>query len=194
MKNWKLVEIPQLMKHLELDARGYPIPYIVMRDKTGKAHFALNDEQLTECCITNDLCSICGLEMKGDSWMIGGPMSTFHPQGCFIDIPVHHECGKYALQVCPYLAVTVYNPKTDVDTLQNQEKFDNAYFINPTMSKDRVPFFVFSHISGYTVKRPRFGERYIYPNKPYLNHEFWNAGEKITQEEVHRLIELKEVI
>lgn len=184
MYNWKSVHLPEKMKDIELDPRGYAIPFIVLRDKNDKAHFALNDDRMTEKCIREDRCSICGHEMHEDKWMIGGPMSTFHPQGCFVDIPVHKECGEYALKVCPYLAVTVYNAKTDVDALQNQEKFDNAYFINPTQSQDRVPYFVFSKISGYTVKRPRFGERYIYPDKPYLEQEFWNGGKQLSDDQV----------
>lgn len=193
MKTWKSVPIPELMKDLELDKRGYPIPYIVLKDKNGISHFAINDDRVVEQCIEKDLCSICGKKLNEDKWMIGGPLSTFHPMGTFIDIPVHHQCGKYALQVCPYLAVTVYHAKTDVEKIDS-EKFDNAYFINPTQSKDRVPFFVFSHISGYSIRRPRFGERFIYPNKPYLNLEYWNAGKEITQEEVIMLMREKELV
>lgn len=189
MKSWKHVPIPELMQHLELNKRGYPVPYIVLRDKEGIPHFAINDDSVVEKCIAEDLCSICGTKLSSDKWVLGGPMSTFHPQGAFIDIPVHHQCGHYALQVCPYLAFSIYNAKSDVTRI-NTEKFDNQVaFVNPTQTSERVPFFVFSHISGYRVARPRYGERYIYPNKPYITLEFWNDGVILTEEQVQTLLQ-----
>ena len=53
MRNWKQVEIPGLMKHLELDKRGYPIPYNVMRDKNGVPSFAINKDEIVEKCIAD---------------------------------------------------------------------------------------------------------------------------------------------
>ena len=191
MKNWKKVEIPALMKNLELDRRGFPVPFIILKDKTGVPHFKINDDRKVEECIKNDLCSICGTEMKTDKWMIGGPLSAFHPQGAYIDIPVHKECGEYALQVCPYLAVSTYNGKQTVDDIvagdfQEDDDTKQLVFKDPTQSKDRVPFFVFNKITGFDVTR-RGTDRYIKPHKPYVEVEFWNDGEQITKDAAIKL-------
>lgn len=177
MRNWKLIAIPDLMKDLELDSRGFPIPYVVLRDKNNKPYFTINDEFKTEKCLEKDLCSICGKELRDDKWMIGGPKSTFHPQGCFIDIPVHKSCGEYALKVCPYLAVSRYTKRTDINSI-NTDDLEHIIFVDPTQDDNRVPFFCFIKISGFNIRRSGTN-RYIYPVKPYLQHEFWNNGEQI---------------
>jgi hypothetical protein len=186
MKNWKEIPIPNNMKELDTDKRGYPVPFIIMKDKEGKPHFTINDERLVHKCIEEELCSICGKKLENDMWLIGGPMSTFHPHGAFNDSPVHYECGKYALQVCPYLAVSVYNAKTDVERIK-KEKFDNFEFVNPTQGNDKVPFFCFIKIRGFRLRVYSPAERYIIPDKPYLQIEFWNNGEQISEEDALRL-------
>lgn len=197
MKNWKKVELPEYMKDLQVDRRGFPAPFIVLRDKNNIPQFIMNDDIKVEQCIKEDLCSICGKKMDDDKWMIGGPMSAFHPQGAYVDVPVHKTCGEYALQVCPYLAVSVYNGKQTIDDI-DAGKFDDdddkrMVFVNPTQSLDRVPFFVFSKITGYEVQR-RGIHRYIKPKRPYLEVEFWNDGEKISEEEAERLVKEKNSI
>ena len=185
------------MKDLQVDRRGFPAPFIVLRDKNNVPQFIMNDDTKVEQCIAEDLCSICGKKMHDDKWMIGGPMSAFHPQGAYVDVPVHKVCGEYALQVCPYLAVSVYNGKQTMDDI-DAGKFSvdddkRMIFINPTQSQDRVPFFVFSKITGFDVQR-RGLNRYIKPTRPYLEIEFWNDGEKISEEEAIRLAKEKNSI
>jgi hypothetical protein len=44
------VAIPKRMRSLERDKRGYPIPFIVLRDKTGQPQFTINDfRRIAEC-------------------------------------------------------------------------------------------------------------------------------------------------
>lgn len=186
MKNWKTVELPELMKDLPLDKRGLPIPIIILKDKEGNYHFKINDTTIVEKCIADKLCSVCGKPMINDMWLIGGPLSAFHPNGVFGDSPVHKSCGEYALQVCPYLAVSTYNGKLNREL--ESGVFDGMAFVNITQTQDRVPFFVFCRISGYNVSR-RSIERYIVPVKPYLDVEFWNDGEKITKEQAQKLLD-----
>ncbi len=173
------------MKDLPLDKRGLPVPVIILKDKNGDHHFKMNNDVVVEQCIKDKTCTICGNPLGTDMWMIGGPMSAFHPNGAYIDAPVHKACGEYALQVCPYLAVSTYSGKPV--KIPEGGVFDNMLFVNPTQSPDRVPFFVFSKISGYSVKR--YGiERYIIPDKPYLEIEFWNDGEQLTREQAQNLV------
>ena len=43
-----MIAVPERMKHLDRDHRGYPIPYIVFRDSDNKPHFTINDD--TKVC------------------------------------------------------------------------------------------------------------------------------------------------
>lgn len=183
--------MPENMKDLQVDKRGFPAPYIVLRDNQGVPKFTINDDRKVEECIKDNLCSICGKTMGEDMWMIGGPLSAFHPQGAYVDIPTHKDCGEYALQVCPYLAVSVYNGKStmsDIDAgkFTVDDGTQQMIFVNPTQYQDRVPFFVFNKITGYDVQR-RGIQRYIKPHKPYVEVEFWNDGEQITKDQAIEL-------
>ena len=186
MKDWKKIPIPDLMqKHCKLDHRGLPVPFIVLIDQDNNSHFKVNDSEKTHDCVMHDKCSICGTVMNDDRWMIGGPQSAYHIYGCYIDTPVHYQCGKYALQVCPYLAYSGYVAnKTDIEKLQKQiAGGDSLLLDNPTVDQNRVPLFVFGKTSGirysmnFLVSSMHVGK--IYPNKPYLETEYWNNGEQL---------------
>jgi hypothetical protein len=177
MRNWKDIPLPENMKDLPKDKRGYSVPFVVLVDTQGNHHFAVNDENKTEWAIKNDLCSICGNVCGEDKWLIGGAKSAFHPRGAYVDIPVHKSCGEYALKVCPYLAVSVNTKRVDLSKLKS--KLDKeVIFFDPTQSDERVPFFVFSKIKSYTVTRNGI-YRYIIPEKPYLEVEYWNDGAQV---------------
>lgn len=189
--NWKAVPLPELMeKHCEKDARGMPVPFVVFKDKDGKHHFKINDSSKTAKCVLGSLCTICGQRMDlDDRWLVGGIASAFDKYGVYIDHPVHYECGKYALQVCPYLASRNYDAtKTDMDKLQEKIK-EAAILVNPTVDQDRLPMFAFIRplqIAYLTSKQDRTDIR-VKPLGPYHDVQFWDEGEQITDIEVVRI-------
>jgi hypothetical protein len=165
----------------------FPIPYIVFRDRNNIPHFKVNDEKKVEECIEKDLCSICGRKMNEDKWLIGGKLSAFHERGCYIDVPVHKECGVYALKNCPYMAYTQYTAKgvseSEKAVLLENEKL---VLINPTLDNNRLPYFVFIKIESYSIVR-KFTDRYIYPKRPYLKIEYWKDGNRLSEKEVNKI-------
>ena len=184
MKNWKQIPIPPRMVGLEKDPRGFVIPFIVLRDPNGKPYFQVNDSFKVKMCIEARLCAICGQPLGTDAWLAGGPLSAFHPQGAYIDTPTHHECGNYAMKVCPYLAVSTYNGKFNADKLAAEGWA--GVVVDPTAIGDRPPFFAYVKIRGFTIS-PVTG--YLIPKKPLLEVEYWNAGEQITREEAQLLFD-----
>ena len=112
-----MIAIPDRMKHLDRDHRGYPIPYIVFRDNDGKPHFTINAHEKVARCKHEDICAICGMKLLRGRWFLGGPMSAFHPHGAYIDPPLHHECMRFAVQTCPYLISAKYTKRIDGNTL-----------------------------------------------------------------------------
>lgn len=168
------------MEQLPLDKRGYPVPYVVYQENDA-FYFKINDQKKSINCILNKKCSICGSDLNDDLWLVGGPQSAFHPYGVYIDSGVHYECGKYALQVCPYLSYSGYNATLDLSKLQDKV---SVLLHNPTVDPNRVPCFVFIHITDYDIT----SSFNLKPKKPYLNIEFWNNGELLTSEEGYKLI------
>jgi hypothetical protein len=116
-----LPPVPDRMKHLETDSRGYLIPWGVYRDHTGRAHFQINDELRRLRSFRENLCPICGKSLFRGRWFVGGPMSAFHEAGAFADPPMHYECAVYALQVCPYIALPRYGRRIDDRTLDKDD-------------------------------------------------------------------------
>ena len=61
--DWRHVQIPKKMKALAKDRRGYPIPFIVMRDTDGYPHFTINNSSLQRRCLKEKRCPICGSKL-----------------------------------------------------------------------------------------------------------------------------------
>lgn len=183
--------VPSRMAHLERDHRGYPIPVIVMRTTDGRAHFTVNDHAKVEKCAKNKLCNICGKRLrKSECWFVGGPMSAFHAHGAYIDGPVHHECGTFALQTCPYLAAPNYNRKIDGATIApGTLEDDTVVLTDPTMMPERPELFIFACAADFkTAQRPGTTMVHI-PKRPWIMYEFWCKGEKITPAQAVPLVQ-----
>ena len=181
-KNWKTIPLPPRLQSLEKDSRGYVIPFVILRDpNNGRPYFQVNDENKINQAIREDRCAICGDKMGHDKWLVGGPMSAFHPHGAYIDTPTHQDCLHYAMKVCPYLAVPNYKKRIDLSNVDMGDFPEHMFFQDPTQDDIRVPFFVAIHVRSFTVSRPRLGERYLHPDKNFLAVEYWNEGEQIDE-------------
>jgi hypothetical protein len=167
-----VIEVPDRMKHLERDHRGYPIPFIVFRDDDGKPHFTINDEHKVMRCKRNDICPICGRELMRGRWFLGGPMPAFHPRGAYIDPPLHHECMRFAVQTCPYLINAKYEKRIDGKTLDMNKATGVITLIDPTMDPTRPKIFVAAMAVGQSYTE----NGYVVPKHPYRGLEFWRDG------------------
>jgi hypothetical protein len=125
LKERLALPLPKTMRTLERDHRGYPIPFIVMRDKDGKAHFTINDIRQVAQCVNKRLCAICGKRITGGFWFVGGSRCFLHEDGAFLDPPLHLECAEYALVVCPFLAARQWRERID-DRLLDKDKLPDG--------------------------------------------------------------------
>ena len=167
-------EIPDYLKHLPVDSRGYPVPYIIFIDDQGKPNFRVNNFAKVKECIFYKKCQICGKPLNSDIWFIGGQLSCFHKNGSFIDPPVHHDCGRFALQVCPYMVNSSYqSPKPP------KLKAEDAKTWDPGQETKRLTIFCFVQTKDYacTVYSPT--EIYLHPVKPFLTVQYWYEGKQI---------------
>jgi hypothetical protein len=173
--------LPTRMRGLQLDARGYPIPFIVLRDRDGKPHFTINDAATIAKLIRHDLCGICGQRLLRGRWFVGGPLSAFHAAGAYNDPPMHHECATFALRVCPYLALRRYSGQIEGRTLKDPTP---RILIDKTVLPDRPVLFVCAMSIGHQVIS---GQRFI-PNRPWREVEYWQDGHRIETAEAGPLV------
>lgn len=128
--------VPKRMRTLERDHRGYPVPFIVLRDNHGKPRFAINDHLLVGACLSKKLCSICGKRLDADIWFVGGSRAFLHNDGVFIDPPLHYECAEYSLRVCPFLAAPAYSKSvitiSKVDNIREDLRLKQVEYSGPS--------------------------------------------------------------
>jgi hypothetical protein len=81
--------------------RGLPIPYANLIGPDGQPDFAVLDSRRVDEIATRRLRGICSRPLA--YWMVflGGPSCA--SSRCYLDPPMHEECARAALQMCPYL-------------------------------------------------------------------------------------------
>ena len=170
------------------DRRGYPIPWNVLIGEDGTPFFTVNDDRRHWTAIRGGLCPMCGEALGRWKWFVGGPQSAFHEHGWFMDLPGHHDCIEYALQVCPYLAMPKWAGRIDVVHPEKLGKVTPAIFLDETHDPARPDIFV--AVAGARVMLNRRGPYlpYVRPAKPLLGIEYWRHGKKLTEEEGVRLV------
>lgn len=179
------VPVPDRMKHLPRDPRGYPIFAMAYRDADGRAHFTINDERERLRLIAEDRCSICGGKLLRGRWFIGGEKSAFHPHGVYQDPAMHRECARYALHVCPYLAAPSYAKLIHGATLPANDPVklvDQTALNSPsTVEEVRPAMFVAVHARGQRLRQAPAG-CVIVPARPYIAVEYWQHGFQLARE------------
>ena len=75
------IDMPPGIARLPRDARGYPVPVIVLIDKTGTPQFTINDVTKVAACLAEHRCSICGrrfdrhpVTQRHEMWFVGGSL------------------------------------------------------------------------------------------------------------------------
>lgn len=181
------VPIPERMKHLDRDKRGYPYPVNLLEDASGVKHFTINDEHMRQRLLTERRCAICGDVMGDVMWMPGGPLSALHPQGWYIDTPLHHECMTYAMQVCPYLGMPNFKKVNVAAAIRRVDKGDDtAVYYDPTVIGQKPPFFVVVQTSAVVCQEHEQMPGCVGHIKPVDwtgNPEVWKDGQKLSEED-----------
>lgn len=175
------ITVPRRMERLDRDHRGYPIPFIVMIDKTGRPQFTINNQRNVDTCMTFGLCSICGVKFdrhpttfKPMMWFVGGSGCFLHERGAFLDPPMHIECATFALQVCPFLAAPSYAKRID-DRLLDPKAMpdDTALMMTETMPARQPDVFGLGMTHSYLIR----GQFMKPKNWRYV--EWWHNGEQV---------------
>ena len=94
------MEIPDRLKSFPL-YKGMLVHYTVHVRNDGVPDFRIVNEANRIRCAAEGLCNLCGQPLEPVMCFIGGERSG--ASRVFIDGPMHEECAKYSISVCPYL-------------------------------------------------------------------------------------------
>lgn len=132
------IPLPDRMKKLPVDSRGFPVPYFVTWfDDNGKVvangrgypDFRIIDPSKMALCHNNSLCWICGDKMGTYKSFVIGPMCAVNRT--ISEPPSHHECADFAARCCPFLS----NPRMKRD----KKDLPDDYVSPPGMALERNP-------------------------------------------------------
>jgi hypothetical protein len=113
-------------------------------------------------------------------------MSAFHPEGAYIDPPLHYECMRYAVQACPYIAAPSYAGRIDDRTLREDDR--PPLLVDPTMDASRPVVFVAAMATGQKLTGNRLSP-YVIPRRPFSRVEYWRHGKLLNAAEGEALVE-----
>lgn len=169
--------IPRVMRTLPKDARGYPVPFIVARDRGGVAQFAVNDHENVARAARRYLCGICGKRLSNGGWFIGGPGSFLMMYGGFLDPHMHQECAAYALKVCPYLAAPRYLKRVDGKRMEKGGVPDDyVMVVNDAAVEGRPLIFMLGQSFEWaSVIKP---DEIVFHSHVWNYVEFWLDGKR----------------
>jgi hypothetical protein len=94
------VPMPQRIRQLAKDARGYPVPWFV-HWQDGKPLFPVVDPNKLRRALKFNLCWVCGDRLGRNVAFVLGPMCVANR--ITPEPPAHRDCALYALKVCPFL-------------------------------------------------------------------------------------------
>jgi hypothetical protein len=173
--------IPERMRHLKIDRRGYAIPVSIVIDDSGMPNFTINDELARHKALRHDSCGLCGKPLFRGRWFIGGPAPAFHPHGAYLDLPMHDECAHYALQTCPFIAAPHYGREVGP---QQQKKLEaQGSFVVRTddnVTVERPLMFVAVMATGQHIINDG---QYVKPRTPYRKVEYWRHSKQLDEAE-----------
>lgn len=180
--DWRSIEVPERMKQLPRDPRGYPIFCMAFRDGDGRAHFTVNDGAVRHRLIAQDRCSICAGKLLRGRWFVGGNRSAFDPRGAYIDPPAHSECAHYALRVCPYLAAPAYASLIHGRTVAADASLaviDQTALDSPETADEVRPHLFVAVLARGQRFMPTPAGGVLFPARPYIAVEYWQHGQQL---------------
>lgn len=102
----ELEELPQRMRHLPVDERGFCVPWFVPY-KDGKPEFRAMDPEKRANAVKFKFCWVCGGRLGRFMTFVAGPMCGINRASA--EPPCHIECARWSARNCPWLN----NPDAD---------------------------------------------------------------------------------
>ncbi len=169
-----LPPIPERMKHLALDSRGYPVPsFVAIID--GVPDFRIANGQFMAQAIKQKLCWVCGapLEAKQNVFVIG-PMCSVTKT--ISEPPSHQECAEFSVKACPFLSMPKAKRRESNLPEESVDPAGIAIRRNPGVA-------CLWHCNGYELfDDGSGGALFRLPNPSRVT--WWCEGRKATRDEI----------
>lgn len=94
--------IPERIRMLRRDHRGFPVPWFVHWDTNDQPDFRIIGAGKIEHAITQRVCWICGGPLARNKAFVIGPMCSVNRISS--EPPSHRSCAMFAAEVCPFLS------------------------------------------------------------------------------------------
>lgn len=117
-----MAALPDRMKALPLDDRGYPVPWFVAW-QDGRPEFRAMDPKKFVAAIKQKLCWVCGERLGANLCFVAGPMCGINRTSS--EPPSHLECARWSAKNCPFLS----NPRMirrEDEQINNDRLRENA--------------------------------------------------------------------
>lgn len=130
-----LDSLPERMKHLPFDERGYVVPWFVDWID-GKPEFRAMDQRKWRSAIRENRCWVCGGVLGVMKVFVAGCMSGVNRTSS--EPPSHYDCAKWSVLNCPFLS----NPKM----VRREDEV-----INNESMREAAPGFAITRNPGVTM-------------------------------------------
>lgn len=97
-----LPPLPERMRHLPIDSRGFPIPFFVHIDEDGTPDFRVVGKGKIRTCVYEKRCWLCGDKLGRYMAFVIGSMCCINRISA--EPPCHKECAVFSAQACPFLS------------------------------------------------------------------------------------------
>jgi hypothetical protein len=176
----ELEPLPDSMKDLAVDERGYPVPFFVDY-LDGKPEFRAMDQAKFRRCLKERLCWVCGQKLGVHLAFTVGPMCGLNRTSS--EPPSHYSCAAWSARNCPFLS----NPRMvrREDDLLNNEVLRDA---SPGFAIARNPGVTLLWVTRqYEIIPDPKGRPLIQMGEPE-RAEWWCEGRTATRAEVDESI------
>lgn len=174
----ELTELPEKMKHLRADKRGYPVPAFV-EWVNDEPDFRIMRRQHWVDCVARRLCWVCGLKLGVSLVFPIGPMCAVNRTTS--EPPCHRECAIWSVKNCPFLS-RPHMVRREDDLTREAEKNVAGIMIR----RNPGPVCVWT-TKGYKVWRDDKGAPLIRIGGP-VRVEWFAQGRPATRDEVEESI------
>jgi len=175
--------LPERIAQLPRDRRGYPIPFIVMRDDAGEPQFVVNDTRKVYEAMVRKLCGVCGQGLEAEVWFTGGASNALMngDVGVYVDGPLHEECKTFAMEVCPHLAHRMTKP-VNLEPIRRHMGEEGVRLRDASVLPGVPTLFVAVKTARFKPARLEGGLGWKV-DKPFLRVEYWRGGQQLPRHE-----------
>ncbi len=172
-----LPKLPETLRDVPVDARGYPVPFFVAWVDGQPDHRVIDPKKLVRC-VREQLCWICGQPLRWPAVIVNGPMGCVNRVSS--EPPSHEACARFSVTACPFLS----RPHAH----RREAGMPDGHCEAPGVMLKHNPgislLWWTSRVEAFSVARAR----YLFSIGTPLRVEWWTQGRRATREEADQAI------